>query len=167
MRAIRSEVRRLPEFVQTAVKGIDELLRALKDERARLEAARAALVDGPRPRHRAANDGTKRTAARPSSRPDGGSRTPRARRSGNTRANQARRNASGSTRTAVLAAFTDGDALTAAQVADKTGLGRATVSTTLSRLAKTGAIEKADRGYRRSPNEANGASAPAQAAPTE
>jgi DNA-binding IclR family transcriptional regulator len=32
-------------------------------------------------------------------------------------------------------------------VADKTGLARATVSTTLSTLAKNGEVQKAERGY--------------------
>jgi len=34
----------LPEFVDTALKEIDDRLRALKDEASRLEAARAALA---------------------------------------------------------------------------------------------------------------------------
>jgi DNA-binding transcriptional ArsR family regulator len=55
----------------------------------------------------------------------------------------------GATRTAVLAALSDGQAMTAGEVAAATGLGRATVSTTLSKLAKTGEVAKADRGYRR------------------
>ena len=55
----------------------------------------------------------------------------------------------GATRSAVLAALSDGQAMTAGEVAAATGLGRATVSTTLSKLAKTGEVAKADRGYRR------------------
>jgi DNA-binding IclR family transcriptional regulator len=38
--------------------------------------------------------------------------------------------------------------LTASQVATATGLARPTVSTTLSRLSKTGEVVKAERGYR-------------------
>ena len=38
--------------------------------------------------------------------------------------------------------------MTASQVATKAGLARPTVSTTLSKLAKTGEVQKADRGYR-------------------
>ena len=38
--------------------------------------------------------------------------------------------------------------VTAGQVATKAGLARPTVSTTLSKLAKTGEVQKADRGYR-------------------
>jgi biotin operon repressor len=38
--------------------------------------------------------------------------------------------------------------MTAGEVASATGLGRGTVSTTLSKLAKSGVVVKADRGYR-------------------
>ena len=48
----------------------------------------------------------------------------------------------------MLAALAGGDAMTAGEVAAKTGLAPATVSTTLSRLAKTGEVQKAERGYR-------------------
>jgi DNA-binding transcriptional regulator GbsR (MarR family) len=37
--------------------------------------------------------------------------------------------------------------MTASEVANATGLGRASVSTTLSKLAKSGEITKATRGY--------------------
>ena len=38
--------------------------------------------------------------------------------------------------------------MTAGDVAAKTGLARPTVSTTLSKLAKSGEVQKAERGYR-------------------
>ena len=60
-----------------------------------------------------------------------------------------RRTASGATKSAVLGALTSGQALTAGEVAAKTGLGRGTVSTTLSKLAKSGEVQKAQRGYTR------------------
>ena len=41
--------------------------------------------------------------------------------------------------------------MTASQVADKAGLAPGTVSSTLSRLAKTGEVQKADRGYQLAP----------------
>jgi DNA-binding transcriptional ArsR family regulator len=59
------------------------------------------------------------------------------------------RAAQGQTKSAVLAALSSGEAMTAGEVAAVTGLGRASVSTTLSKLAKTGEVAKADRGYRR------------------
>ena len=37
--------------------------------------------------------------------------------------------------------------MTASEVASATGLGRASVSTTLSKLAKSGEVTKAQRGY--------------------
>jgi biotin operon repressor len=58
------------------------------------------------------------------------------------------RSASGATKTTVLGALSNDGALTAGEVAKATGLGRATVSTTLSKLAKSGEIAKAQRGYR-------------------
>ena len=48
----------------------------------------------------------------------------------------------------MLAALDGGDAMTAGEVAAKAGLARATVSTTLSKLAKAGEVQKAERGYR-------------------
>jgi biotin operon repressor len=65
----------------------------------------------------------------------------------------------------VLAALADGEAMTAAEIATATGIGRGTVSTTLSRLAKAGEITKAARGYQlddrqpASPTEASTAEA--------
>lgn len=47
----------------------------------------------------------------------------------------------------MLAALADGQAMTAGEVAQATGLGRASVSTTLSKLAKSGEVRKAQRGY--------------------
>jgi DNA-binding transcriptional ArsR family regulator len=58
-----------------------------------------------------------------------------------------RRTAPGATKASVLAALAGGEAMTAGQVADKTGLARPTVSTTLSKLAKSGEVQKAERGY--------------------
>lgn len=51
----------------------------------------------------------------------------------------------------MLAALAGGEAMTAGQVAGQTGLARGTVSTTLSRLAKSGEVNKAERGYRIAP----------------
>ncbi|MGH2868013.1 MAG: MarR family transcriptional regulator [Solirubrobacteraceae bacterium] len=57
------------------------------------------------------------------------------------------RTAPGATKTSVLAALGDGNAMTAGEIATATGLGRPTVSTTLSRLAKTSELTKVARGY--------------------
>ena len=58
------------------------------------------------------------------------------------------RSTRGATKSSVLAALAGGEAMTAGQVATKAGLARPTVSTTLSKLAKTGEVQKAERGYR-------------------
>ncbi len=57
------------------------------------------------------------------------------------------RPAPGATTHAVLAALADGSAMTAGEVATATGLGRASVSSTLSQLAEAGELRKAARGY--------------------
>jgi DNA-binding transcriptional ArsR family regulator len=74
--------------------------------------------------------------------------------------------ASGSTKTKVLSALSHDGALTASEVANATGVARATVSTTLSKLAKSGQIAKAQRGYRlrESPNAPGPAKGPETAA---
>lgn len=54
----------------------------------------------------------------------------------------------GAVKARVLAALTPDRGSTASEVATATGVGRGTVSTTLSRLVKTGEVVKADRGYR-------------------
>jgi DNA-binding transcriptional ArsR family regulator len=58
------------------------------------------------------------------------------------------RSTRGATKASVLAALAGGEAMTAGQVATQAGLARPTVSTTLSKLAKTGEVQKAERGYR-------------------
>ena len=73
----------------------------------------------------------------------------------------AARAAPGSTKTAVLEALTGGNAMTAGEVATATGLGRASVSTTLSKLAKSGEVTKARRGYQLAGQTAAGAPADA------
>ena len=75
-------------------------------------------------------------------------RTARTRRTGEPTPTTNGRTAPGATKTSVLAALAGGEAMTAGQVATKAGLARPTVSTTLSKLAKTGEIQKAKRGYR-------------------
>ena len=69
---------------------------------------------------------------------------------------------SGATKTAVLDALAGGEAMTASEVAAKAGLGRATVSTTLSKLAKSGEVQKAQRGYRLAPTASPAPSSPAK-----
>ena len=62
-------------------------------------------------------------------------------------AREGTRTVPGATRRAVVETLADGTAMTAGEIAAATGLGRPSVSTTLSRLAKTGELTKAARGY--------------------
>jgi DNA-binding MarR family transcriptional regulator len=55
--------------------------------------------------------------------------------------------ARGAVKTAVLEALAKGGAMTASEIAATTGTGRATVSSTLTRLARSGEVAKAERGY--------------------
>ncbi len=89
-------------------------------------------------------------------------KTATARRTPKPAARSARRTAPGATKGSVLATLAGGEAMTAGQVADKTGLARATVSTTLSKLAKTGEVQKAERGYRLAATTPATSSSPAQ-----
>jgi DNA-binding transcriptional ArsR family regulator len=58
-----------------------------------------------------------------------------------------RRTPPGATKRRVIEALSDGTPKTAGEVATATGLARGTVSTTLSKLARSGELVKADRGY--------------------
>ena len=53
----------------------------------------------------------------------------------------------GQTRARIFDALKDGPK-TAGEIAEATGVPRGTASTTLSKLAKTGEVVKAERGYR-------------------
>jgi CRP-like cAMP-binding protein len=82
----------LADFVDSTVKEIDARLSALKDEVAKLEAARTALVGARRGPGRPPGSGSATTTRRRAGRPARTGRRPgrpRGRRSGGTRANQA------------------------------------------------------------------------------
>ncbi len=122
---------------------IQERLDQLAGEADRLRKALAAL--DPRSRKAPARKpappiGSKASASR--------SRRGQAQRTRQPATRPPRRTAPGATKAAVLSALAGGEAMTASEVASKAGLPRGTVSTTLSKLAKSGAVEKAERGYR-------------------
>jgi DNA-binding transcriptional ArsR family regulator len=141
-------------------KQIQARLDQLMAEANKLRRALAALGGGDRSaasdsarrrtRPRVSTESSSRSAVRAgsSSRAPSGSVTeaPRGRSTGQ---RSGARAAQGQTKSAVLAALSSGEAMTAGDVAAVTGLGRASVSTTLSKLAKSGEVATADRGYRR------------------
>ena len=134
----RNVIDRLREHIQ-------ERLDQLTGEADRLRNALAAL--DPRPRSAPARKrpaGTRTQSTKPATPASKAARAPRPTRS-------SRRTAPGATKAAVLAALAGGEAMTASEVAAKVGLAPGTVSTTLSKLAKAGEVQKAERGYRLAP----------------
>jgi DNA-binding transcriptional ArsR family regulator len=155
---------------------LDQLLAEVDKLRHEVDKLRHALAAlGPRERSKPKPETTKSqpTARRAAKTPDAPKPT-RARtrtRTASTAngASASTRTAPGETKTKVLAALSSDQALTAGEVAKATGLARPTVSTTLSKLSKTGEVVKADRGYRlpstngRTANAAKPAATPASA----
>ena len=78
----------MPEFVDGAVRDIDGRLRELRDEVARLEAARSALTGPRRGRGRARGTAARSTRTRAARRTTSRARTRSSRRGGNTRASE-------------------------------------------------------------------------------
>ena len=127
---------------------IQERIDQLAGEADRLRKALAAL--DPRSSAQSASEPPAPKRAEAATTKPAASATKRApaRRTSRAAAPSPRRTARGATKASVLGALAGGEAMTAGQVADKTGLARATVSTTLSKLAKNGEVQKAERGYR-------------------
>jgi DNA-binding IclR family transcriptional regulator len=109
-----------------------------------------ARAGSTRRRTRTARTGSSASATRSAkSQPNATATRPsRTRRSNGSAPAGAGRTARGATKASVLAALAGGDAMTAGEVAAKAGLARPTVSTTLSKLARSGEVQKAARGYR-------------------
>lgn len=136
---------------------LQQRIAQLTEEADRLRQALSALGHGsapsstPNPRARTGQGRGRGRAAQtePASR-----RRSAGARSSQPAARSGRRAAPGGTKARVLEALAGGDAMTASDVAAKTGLGRASVSTTLSKLAQSGEVQKADRGYRIAPGSA-------------
>ena len=131
---------------------IQERLDQLLAEVEKLRSALAALDPRERSSTSRANGSTAPAAKAPSRKPSAAKATspraaPRASSNGSS-AGTTKRTPSGATKAKVLGALSSNEALTAGEIAKATGLGRASVSTTLSKLAKTGEATKAKRGYR-------------------
>lgn len=138
---------------------IQERLDQLLAEVEKLRNALGALDPRERPAPKPQPAKSKPAAKRPARKAT--TATARARAAGSANGSvPATRTAPGETRAKVLAALSGDGALTAADVAKAAGLPRATVSTTLSRLAKSGVVTKADRGYRLPTTDAGTPSAP-------
>jgi CRP-like cAMP-binding protein len=127
---------------------IQERLEQLLAEAEKLRRALAALDPRDKPKVRAARKAAPRsapTAAATPAPPAAKASTPSPSAA---EASPRVRTAPGATKTMVLSALSTDGGMTAGDVAKATGLARGTVSTTLSKLAKTGEVSKAERGYR-------------------
>ncbi len=149
--ACQAKTRRVIKLIDRIRHDIQQRLEQLLAEADKLRHALAAL--DPRERSTPKAKTTSRpTAKRAAKTPDAHKHTPaRTRTRTASTANgpsRSTRTAPGETKTKVLAALSSDQALTAGEVAKATGLARGTVSTTLSKLSKTGEVVKADRGYR-------------------
>jgi CRP-like cAMP-binding protein len=131
---------------------IQERLEQLLAEVEKLRRALAALDPREKPTPKRTPKRTpkpaERSAPAAASTPESPSAAPRKRAPSAGTASSRARTAPGATKATVLGALSADGAMTAGEVAKVTGLGRATVSTTLTKLAKTGEVTKAERGYR-------------------
>jgi hypothetical protein len=154
VRSPASENERERKVIERLREQLQERLDQVLSEADRLRKALAAL-DPRSPKAPPRRSAARRTAEVTGSAPaaSAAKRTP-ARRSPKAAARSPRRTAPGATKAAVLAALAGGEAMTAGEVAAKSGLARPTVSTTLSKLAKSGEVQKAERGYRLAPASA-------------
>jgi DNA-binding transcriptional ArsR family regulator len=142
--------RQIQDHLEELLGEIDKLRRALTALTSRdgepADGARAAAVDSSAADQSAKTSGAA-TRRAPRTRKASVPPRPTAQPASPAAAPARTRTAPGATKAAVLAALNEGSAMNADEIAAATGLGRATVSTTLSKLATSGAITKAARGY--------------------
>jgi predicted Rossmann fold nucleotide-binding protein DprA/Smf involved in DNA uptake len=135
------DVSAIAQQVKARIKQIeDQLIQQdeLNDELERLRNALSRLEGEARSR---ASNG--RRNRKPTARPAGGSTRTRAAKPASSRARAPR----GQNRVKVLDALKGGP-MTASEIAKVTGVGAGTVSTMLTKMAKSGELAKAERGYR-------------------
>ena len=137
----------IAQQVKARIKQIEDQLKqhqTLTDELERLRDALSRLEGAARSRVSA---GARRR--RPAAKPAGGAtRASPAKPTSTAKRASARATAPrGQNKAKVLEALKGGDPMTASEIAKATGIGAATVSTLLTKMAKTGELAKAERGY--------------------
>jgi hypothetical protein len=138
---IRKEIEERLAEIQAEERQLRQVLGALETGTASAAAGAARRASRALPRRGADKPAAPATAA--SAAPAAAAAKPASTR----RRGGSGRGGSGETKSRVLQALADGTAKTASEVAAASGLGRGSVSTTLSKLAKAGELIKADRGY--------------------
>jgi predicted Rossmann fold nucleotide-binding protein DprA/Smf involved in DNA uptake len=132
------DVSAIAKQVKARIKHIEDQLkrhRNLADELERLRDALARLEGGARSRVS--------SNRKPTAKPAGSTTRPRAAKPASAPARAPR----GQNKAKVLEALKDGP-MTASEIAKVTGIGTGTVSTLLTKLAKSGELVKAERGYK-------------------
>jgi predicted Rossmann fold nucleotide-binding protein DprA/Smf involved in DNA uptake len=134
------DVSAIAQQVKARIKQIEDQLkqhRQLTDELDRLRGALSRLEGEARSRVRGRGNRT------PTAKPAGGTTRTRAAKAASSPARAPR----GQNKVKVLDALKDGP-MTASEIAKVTGIGTGTVSTMLTKMAKSGELVKAERGYR-------------------
>ena len=135
------DVSKIAQQVRARIKQIDDQLkqhRDLTDELERLRGALSRLEGEARSRVSGA-----RRSRKPAAKPAGGTTRTRTAKPARSTARAPR----GQNKARVLDALKDGP-MTASEIAKVTGIGTGTVSTMLTKMAKSGELAKAERGYR-------------------
>jgi predicted Rossmann fold nucleotide-binding protein DprA/Smf involved in DNA uptake len=135
------DVSAIAQQVKARIKQIEDQLkqhRQLTDELERLRGALSRLEGEARSRVRAG-----RRNRTPTTKPASGTTPTRAAKAAKSPARAPR----GQNKAKVLDALKDGP-MTASEIAKVTGIGTGTVSTMLTKMAKSGELAKAERGYR-------------------
>jgi predicted Rossmann fold nucleotide-binding protein DprA/Smf involved in DNA uptake len=136
------DVSAIAQQVKARIKQIEDQLIEQDELNDELERLRDALgrLEGEAPRSRASNG---RRNRKPTARPAGASARTRAAKPASSPARAPR----GQNRVKLLDALKGGP-MTASEIAKVTGVGTGTVSTMLTKMAKSGELAKAERGYR-------------------
>ena len=129
-RSIKGRIRDVEQQLKDR-KALSDELERLKGALSRLEGGVRSRVDGRRRRQRSVTQPATAAASKEDTAPARGT-TARAPR--------------GENKKKILASLKDGSK-TASEIANETGIKASTVSTSLSKLAKSGEVVKADRGY--------------------
>ena len=145
---VKARIKQIEDQLKQHERLTNELER-LRDALARLEgAARSRVGASRRSTGKPAEAPTRaRTAKRAGAEAGAGTRPAARPAGGSKRAGAPVRAPRGQNKAKVLEALKDGP-MTASEIAKVTGIGAGTVSTMLNKLAKTGELEKAERGYK-------------------
>jgi len=140
---VKARIKQIEDQLKQHHKLTDELER-LRDALSRLEGeARSRVSAARRGRRPAAEPAGSTTRTRAAAKPSGSATRTRAAKPASSPARAPR----GQNKAKVLDALKDGP-MTATEVAKVTGIGTGTVSTMLNKMAKSGELAKAERGYR-------------------